>query len=67
MQLEECVIKLKRLDPSMDYFFLLIPFKHEMMSHLSTEQKTAIEKWTVRAAQEEFQAAIVEMNAQAGR
>ena len=67
MELEECVVKLKRLDPAMDYLFLLIPFQHVMMSHLSPEQKTEIEKRTIKRAQEEFQKATVEMNVQAGR
>jgi hypothetical protein len=64
MEIEECIVKLKRLDPSMDYLFLLIPFDHEMMTHLSPEQKTEIEKRTIRAAQDAFQKTTVEMNSQ---
>ena len=50
----EVVQRLKRNFPTMEFFFVLMPFERFEMAHLSTEQRKELEKRVTAAASREF-------------
>lgn len=53
--MEQVVMRLKKLFPDLQFFFLMIPFHKEQVQHLSKEQMNELEKRVIRAANKEFE------------